>query len=89
MMTSPGRHETIKKGMDQISNVTKRYVGGVVTVVLILCVLNSVGLMIVGLQYAMGYRKFLPSMTNTKKTIIPSSPRIILTINGIFEGIRN
>jgi len=52
MMTSPGRHETIKKGMDQISNVTKRYVGGVVTVVMILCVLNSVGLMIVGLQYA-------------------------------------
>lgn len=36
----------------KISSVTKKYVGGVFTVVAILCVLNSVGLMIVGVKYA-------------------------------------
>lgn len=52
MITGKGTHEKTKNILEQISNVTQRYVGGVVTVVLILCVLNSVGLMIVGIKYA-------------------------------------
>ena len=36
----------------EISTVASRYMGGVVIVVLILCVLNSVGLLIVGVKYA-------------------------------------
>jgi len=52
MVTPPGKHESTKKMMDQISNITRKYVGGVVTVVMILCVFNSVGLWIVGVQYA-------------------------------------
>jgi predicted PurR-regulated permease PerM len=52
MITGKGTHEKTKTVLEQISNVTQRYVGGVVTVVLILCVLNSVGLMIIGIKYA-------------------------------------
>jgi len=36
----------------RVSTITPRYVGGVFTVVLILCVLNSFGLWIVGVKYA-------------------------------------
>ena len=52
MVTGKGSHEKAKQVLEQISNVTQRYVGGVVTVVLILCILNSVGLMIIGIKYA-------------------------------------
>ncbi len=52
MVTPPGKHVATKKVMDQISDVTRRYVGGVVAVVMILCVLNSLGLWIVGIKYA-------------------------------------
>lgn len=38
--------------IDKISYVIRRYMTGVVTVVLILCFLNSIGLLIVGVQYA-------------------------------------
>jgi predicted PurR-regulated permease PerM len=38
--------------MAQISTVVQRYITGLFTVVLILCVLNSLGLYIVGLKYA-------------------------------------
>ncbi|MDX5443756.1 MAG: AI-2E family transporter [Hymenobacteraceae bacterium] len=46
------KHEQVEHIIKEISFVTKRYMTGVVTVVLILCVLNSVGLLIVGLRYA-------------------------------------
>ena len=52
MVTGKGTHDKTKNVLEQISNVTQRYVGGVVTVVLILCILNSVGLMIIGIKYA-------------------------------------
>ena len=52
MITGKGSHEKAKQVLEQISNVTQRYVGGVVTVVLILCILNSVGLMVIGIKYA-------------------------------------
>lgn len=44
---------TTVKILREIADVTKRYMIGVFTVVAILCVLNSVGLYIVGLKYAL------------------------------------
>jgi predicted PurR-regulated permease PerM len=39
--------------MTAISNIIQRYLGGLFIVILILCVLNSVGLYIIGLKYAL------------------------------------
>jgi predicted PurR-regulated permease PerM len=39
--------------MTDISNIIQRYLGGVFIVILILCVLNSVGLYMLGLKYAL------------------------------------
>jgi predicted PurR-regulated permease PerM len=53
MMVFPERmHEKAVKVISQISQVTKHYMRGVFFVVLILCVLNSVGLLIVGVRFA-------------------------------------
>ncbi|PKV75415.1 AI-2E family transporter [Pontibacter ramchanderi] len=46
------RHGKVKVMIDEISSVTKRYMGGVVIVILILCFLNSAGLLIIGVEYA-------------------------------------
>jgi predicted PurR-regulated permease PerM len=46
------RHIKLNHVMMEISQVTKRYMSGIVIVVAILCVLNSVGLLIVGIRYA-------------------------------------
>ena len=53
MLTSKTNHEKTKLVLEQISSITQKYVGGVVTVVLILCVLNSIGLLIIGVKYAL------------------------------------
>lgn len=42
-------HHTI----EEVSQVTRRYMGGVFTVVLILCVINSLGLYLIGIQFAL------------------------------------
>ncbi len=51
-VTKEEKKALIVKILEQISHVTKHYMGGVVVVVMILCVLNSIGLYIVGLDYA-------------------------------------
>ncbi|MEA3480295.1 MAG: AI-2E family transporter [Bacteroidota bacterium] len=45
--------QTTDKIIKEITRITPRYIGGVFTVVLILCVLNSIGLYIIGLKYAL------------------------------------
>lgn len=45
-------HDTLKDILKDISAVTNNYVSGVFIVVLILCFLNSIGLLIIGLDYA-------------------------------------
>ncbi len=45
-------HDRLEIILREISDVTKHYVSGVFIVVLILCFLNSVGLLIVGIKYA-------------------------------------
>nr|WKN35120.1 AI-2E family transporter [Tunicatimonas sp. TK19036] len=45
-------HRKMSKILREISHITKYYMGGISLVVLILCVLNSIGLLIVGIQYA-------------------------------------
>lgn len=46
------RHGKVKVMIDEISEVTKDYMGGVVIVILILCFINSAGLLIIGVEYA-------------------------------------
>ena len=46
------KEEDTRNIIRKISHVTPKYVGGVFTVVMILCVLNSFGLWIVGVKYA-------------------------------------
>ena len=52
MVVPAEKEDTARNIMKKISAVTPRYVGGVFTVVLILTVLNSFGLWIVGVKYA-------------------------------------
>lgn len=50
---TPARHHpTLSHVILEISQVTKRYMSGMVVVVLILCVINSFGLWVVGVKYA-------------------------------------
>ncbi len=52
MLTSQENHARTKKILINLSDITRRYVGGVVIVVMILIILNSIGLLIVGVKYA-------------------------------------
>ena len=52
-LVPPDKHSKAELIIWEISSVTKRYMVGVVIVILILCVLNSVGLLIIGLKYAL------------------------------------
>ena len=47
------KHETLGNIIRDFSLIAKNYVGGLFVVVLILCVLNSLGLWIIGLKYAL------------------------------------
>lgn len=51
-ITKPKDHPTLKKIILEISSVTKNYVSGIFIVVLILCFINTAGLMIIGMEYA-------------------------------------
>ena len=54
MMVYPEeKHAKASEVVDEISNVTKKYLGGVFIVVLILCVINTAGLLIIGLKFAL------------------------------------
>lgn len=53
MMVYPEeKHAKAAQVIDEISEVTKKYLGGVFVVVLILCVINTTGLLIIGLKFA-------------------------------------
>jgi len=51
MVTKPDNRDTVKHILYEVSGVTKKYMGGVVIVVGILCIINPIGLAIVGVQY--------------------------------------
>jgi predicted PurR-regulated permease PerM len=54
MMVYPEeKHAKAAEVIHEISDVTRRYIGGVFIVVLILCVINTVGLLIIGLKFAL------------------------------------
>lgn len=53
MIFSKEKYPQSAEVIEKISYVTGRYMRGVVTVVLILCVVNSAGLFLIGLQYAL------------------------------------
>jgi predicted PurR-regulated permease PerM len=52
MLTDEDLKERMDHIMDEIRLVSKQYIGGVFVVVSILCVLNSLGLFIIGLKYS-------------------------------------
>jgi predicted PurR-regulated permease PerM len=47
------KHRQVSQTVTDISSVTRRYMTGVFIVVLILCILNSAGLMLIGLKFAL------------------------------------
>ncbi|RIJ41726.1 AI-2E family transporter [Pontibacter oryzae] len=47
------RHAKTNCIIDQVSDVTRHYMGGVISVILILCALNTVGLLAIGVEYAL------------------------------------
>lgn len=49
----PRNHERLRKILNEISQVTKNYISGIFIVVIILCFLNTLGLTIVGIKYAL------------------------------------
>lgn len=51
-ITSTPQHKKLENVLREIAHVTKNYVSGVFIVVFILCFLNSFGLMIIGIDYA-------------------------------------
>jgi predicted PurR-regulated permease PerM len=52
MITARERHGRTKQIFSEISQLTQQYIGGVLTVVVILAVLNSIGLTIIGIRQA-------------------------------------
>ena len=52
IMVPEGRKIRTIRVMRQVSTIIQRYITGVFTVILLLCILNSAGLAIIGLQYA-------------------------------------
>lgn len=52
-LVPPAEHQRTNKILLEISSVTQRYMSGIVIVVAILCIINSIGLTIVGVQYAL------------------------------------
>ena len=53
MLIREKHHAIADKTIQDVSQVTKKYMTGLASVVLVMCVLNSVGLYIIGLRYAL------------------------------------
>jgi predicted PurR-regulated permease PerM len=79
------KHAKAEAIVEEISSTVRRYMAGVVTVVLILCVLNSVGLMIVGVDYAILFGvisaliNFIPYFGTLIGGIIPLSYTLLMS----------
>ncbi|MEJ8801862.1 AI-2E family transporter [Pontibacter sp. H249] len=52
-LTPPATHDNTSRIIFQISHVTRHYMAGVVIVIMILCVINTFGLWIIGIEYAL------------------------------------
>lgn len=52
MVVPVEKHQRARSLIEAVSKVTKKYMGGVFLVVLILCFLNSIGLLLIGLKFA-------------------------------------
>jgi predicted PurR-regulated permease PerM len=84
-MLPPHKHHKAENIVEEISTTMRRYMAGVVTVVLILCVLNSVGLMIVGIHYALLFGvisallNFVPYFGTLIGGVIPLSYTLLMS----------
>lgn len=52
-LVAPEKHPKMLDILKDVSYVTKKYMGGIFIVVVILCFLNSIGLFIIGVKYAL------------------------------------
>jgi predicted PurR-regulated permease PerM len=79
------KHEKTENILDDVSYVTEKYMSGVFAVVLILCVLNSIGLLIVGINYAILFGiisalfNFIPYFGTLIGGIIPLAYTLLLS----------
>jgi predicted PurR-regulated permease PerM len=53
MLIQPKRHALAERTIRDLSKVVKKYMGGIAIVVLILCFVNSLGLYLIGVKYAL------------------------------------
>jgi predicted PurR-regulated permease PerM len=78
----------------EISTVAGKYMGGVSIVVLILCVLNSTGLIIIGVQYAIllgivsAFFNFIPYFGTLMGGAVPFLFVLLTSSNPMYYGIR-
>lgn len=78
----------------EISTVASRYMGGVAIVVLILCVINSTGLAIIGVQYAIllgitsAFFNFIPYFGTLMGGLVPLTFVLTTTDQPLYFGIR-
>lgn len=76
-----------KNLLNQISKVTVKYMGGVITVVIILAISHSIALSIIGVKYAIALAlmaavfSFIPYFGTIVSTIIPLSFSLVLSTN--------
>lgn len=101
-LTAPEKHEKTDRVIKEISRVTQQYMSGITTVVFILCFLNTIGLMIVGIKYAlllgilsalMNYIPYFGTLIGgaiplTVALITESSPRYALGVIILFMIIQ-
>jgi predicted PurR-regulated permease PerM len=64
MITPAEDHEKVNKITTQVSQVTQQYLSGVIIVVVILAVLNSIGLLIIGIKQAIFSGAWLAYLTS-------------------------
>lgn len=86
--------QTVVNILRDISTVAARYMGGVTIVVLILCVLNSVGLLIVGVKYAVLFGiisalfNFIPYFGTLAGGTVPLLFVLLTSNDPAYYGIR-
>ena len=94
MLAPSGKKDWASNIMTQVSVTIQRYLTGVFTVIMILCVLNSLGLYIVGLKFALifgitsAFFNFIPYFGNWIGAILPltfallsgDSPRLFFSV---------
>lgn len=85
MLLPSGRHLHGEQIIEKISHVTRHYMSGVFVVVIILCIINSAGLYLIGLKFALllgilsGMCSFIPYFGTLIGAIFPVTMAVFAT----------